>query len=138
MSESRIYKARRQYARKLFVFLAVFAIVAMPVSGTAMPRQDGCLPAPAFVRSAVYHPYPGYLNALIYIEWAPVEGAESYTLHVFSEDTGFWEPITGVTDNFVWTQVPCRPEAWFRVKVKGTSPSCEGLYNEDWFYVYCT
>ena len=89
MSESRIYKAHREFARKVFVLLSVLALVAMPVSGTAMSRQDGCLPAPAFVRSAVYHPYPGYLNALIYIEWAPVEGAESYTLHVFSEDTGF-------------------------------------------------
>ena len=73
MSESRIYKARREFAPKVFVLLSVLALVAMPVSGTAMPRQDGCLPAPAFVRSAVYHPYPGYLNALIYIEWGPVE-----------------------------------------------------------------
>jgi hypothetical protein len=131
MSESRIYKARRLFARKVFVFLSVLALVAMPVSGTAMPRQEGCLPPPAFVRAAVYP------DGNVYVEWQFVEGAESYTIHVFSDDTGFWEPITGVTENSLWTHVPCSPAAWFRVKVKGTYPGCEGLYNEDWFYEYC-
>ena len=131
MNIQMVFRTRRLFARKMFAFVIMLALVTMPLSATAKPAMQGCLPPPDWIVASAY------CDGWVYIQWADVPGAEAYTIHILNDGTNYWQPIRGHSGTSIWVWVPCENGYPYRVKVKGTYPGCEGEYNQDYFWVFC-